>query len=331
MARLTLAALNDTKVRAVVFQVVTVALVLAAAGWLIDNTLTNLAKRGITVGFDFLTRSARFPISESVLPYRPSNTFAWAFVVGLANTLMLSVVIGAASTALGLLVALARRSKNPLAKGVSTTFVETMRNTPLVVQLLFWYALVTVGLPNVHAALNPAPGVFLADRGLYFPALSFADWRLTFDVPHLERFNYIGGAALTPELVALLLGLILYSAAFVGEIIRGGIDAIGIGQWEAGRAVGLSERQTLRLVIVPQALRVIIPPMTSQYINIVKNTTLALVVGYPDISSVTATTINQTGQAVEGILILMAVFLTLSLSASLFMNWYNRRVALVTR
>jgi general L-amino acid transport system permease protein len=266
-----------------------------------------------------------------VLPYRPSNTFAWAFVVGLANTLMLSVVIGAASTGLGQQVALARRSITPLAKGVSTTFVETMRNTPLVVQLLFWYALVTVGLPNVHAALNPAPGVFLADRGLYFPALSFVDWRLTFDVPHLERFNYVGGAALTPELVALLLGLILYSAAFVGEIIRGGVDAIGVGQWEAGRAVGLSERQTLRLVIVPQALRVIIPPMTSQYINIVKNTTLALVVGYPDISSVTATTINQTGQAVEGILILMAVFLALSLSASLFMNWYNRRVALVTR
>lgn len=356
-------------------------MILAVAGvaaWLVGNTLGNLAKRGITVGFDFVTRSARFPISEGVLPYQPSDSFAWAFAAGLANTLMLAIVIGAASTALGLVVALARRSQNPLARGVSTVFVEALRNTPLVVQLLFWYALVTVGLPNVHAALSPVQGVFLTDRGLYLPSLRLSGaalflaigalavlaggavyarrevgkrWMIlggsglvalsliglamrggvSVETPRLAHFNYVGGFALTPELVALLLGLILYSAAFIGEIIRGGIDAVPVGQWEAGRAVGLSERQTLRLVIIPQALRVIIPPMTSQYVNVVKNTTLALVVGYPDISSVIATTINQTGQAVEGVLVLMAVFLTLSLSASLFMNWYNRRIALVQR
>lgn len=388
MAKVSLAGvLRDTRLRSLAYQAIVLVLVLAAAGWLVNNTATNLASRGITGGFDFLARAARFPISESLLPYTPSDSFAWAFVVGLGNTLMLSVAIGLASTGLGLLVALARRSRNPLAVGVSTTFVEALRNTPLVVQLLFWYAAVTVGLPNVHAALSPAPGVFLSDRGLYVPGLALTGggaafwliaglglaatlaaarlghrarvlrgranryglvaaglafvaavlaWRL-FGVqaevqqPVLGRFNFMGGMTLTPELVALLLGLVLYSAAFIGEIIRGGVNAIGAGQWEAGRAVGLSERQTLRLVIIPQALRVIIPPMTSQYINIVKNTTLALVVGYPDISSVTATTINQTGQAVEGILILMAVFLTISLSASLFMNWYNRRVALVQR
>lgn len=388
MAKFSLAgALRDTRLRSLVYQALVLILVLAAAGWLVNNTATNLASRGITGGFDFLARAARFPISESLLPYKPSDSFAWAFVVGLANTLMLSIVIGLASTGLGLVVALARRSRNPLAVGVSTTFVEALRNTPLVVQLLFWYAAVTVGLPNVHAALNPAPGVFLSDRGLYVPSVVLTGgvagfwlvvglgllvagvaarfgrqervlrgqanrygligaglalaaaaiaW-MAFGVqaglqrPELGRFNFMGGMTLTPELVALLLGLVLYSAAFIGEIIRGGVDAIAAGQWEAGRAVGLSETQTLRLVIVPQALRVIIPPMTSQYINIVKNTTLALVVGYPDISSVTATTINQTGQAVEGILILMAVFLTISLSASLFMNWYNRRVALVQR
>lgn len=376
--------LRDTKVRAVIYQAATVLLVVLIAAWLADNTLTNLAKRGITVGFDFLARSARFPISESLLPYRPTDSFAWAFVVGLGNTLMLGVIIAVVSTALGLVVALARRSANPLAVGVSTVFVEVLRNTPLVVQLLFWYAAVTVGLPNVQAALDPAPGVHLSDRGLTLPALSFAHGEalaliavlgalaillaarvgraaglrtgrshryglittvgvavmLTFaavltgvgiDAPRLGRFNFVGGAAITPELVALLLGLILYSAAFIGEIIRGGIEAVGRGQWEAGRAVGLTDRQTLRLVIIPQALRVIIPPMTSQYINIVKNTTLALVVGYPEIASVTATTINQTGQALEGIVILMAVFLTLSLAASLFMNWYNRRMALVQR
>jgi len=131
--------------------------------------------------------------------------------------------------------------------------------------------------------------------------------------------------------VALVLGLVLYSAAFVGEIIRGGIEAVGAGQWEAGRSLGLNDRHTLRFVIVPQALRIIIPPMTSQYVNILKNTTLALVVGYPDLASVTATTINQTGQAIEGIVILMSIFLILNLSASALMNWVNRRVALVQR
>lgn len=383
MARV-LPRLSDTRVRAVAYQALTVLAVGGVLAWLTGNTLVNLARRGIAVGFDFLGRSARFPISESVLPYQPSDSFAWAFVVGLANTLVLALVIGAVSTALGLVLALARRSANPLAVGLSTVVVEGLRNTPLVVQLLFWYAAVTVGLPNVHAALNPLPGVHLSDRGLYLPALRFGGgwllWALALlgvgatvlaarlgraarlrtgtpnrygltaalgaagmvavaalltgvgvDRPELGRFNFVGGAAITPESVALLLGLILYSAAFIGEIIRGGIDAVGVGQWEAGRAIGLSDRQVLRLVVIPQALRVIIPPMTSQYINIVKNTTLALVVGYPDISSVTATTINQTGQAVEGIVILMGVFLTLSLAASAFMNWYNRRVALVQR
>jgi general L-amino acid transport system permease protein len=156
-------------------------------------------------------------------------------------------------------------------------------------------------------------------------------WSISVDAPRLQGFSFVGGTALTPEFASLVFGMILYSSCFIGEIIRGGIDAVGKGQWEAGRSVGLNERQSLRLVIIPQALRVIIPPMTSQYFNIVKNTTLALVVGYPDISYVVATTINQTGQAIEGVLILMAVFLTISAAISLFMNWYNRKVALVQR
>jgi len=374
-------------IRAVTLQLACIALVLGLIAWLIDNTLTNLATRSIASGFDFLTRSARFPISESVLPYAPSDTFLWAFVAGLANTVVLAVVVAALSTGLGLVVALARRSTNPLALGLSTSFVELMRNTPVVVQLLFWYALVTLGLPNVHAALSPVAGVFLSDRGLYFPrvflvgvttpvllaglasatcvaaVVLFVQRRrsrglhpracgivaaagacaalvlagilggahLAITVPELSRFNFVGGSTLTPELVALVLGLVLYSAAFVGEIIRGGIEAVGAGQWEAGRSLGLNDRHTLRFVIVPQALRIIIPPMTSQYVNILKNTTLALVVGYPDLASVTATTINQTGQAIEGIVILMSIFLILNLSASALMNWVNRRVALVQR
>jgi general L-amino acid transport system permease protein len=150
------------------------------------------------------------------------------------------------------------------------------------------------------------------------------------DVKHavMGRFNFMGGTVLTPEFVAITLGLVLYSSAFTSEIIRGGIEAVNPGQWEAGYAVGLTERQALRLIVLPQALRVIVPPMTSQFINIIKNSTLALVVGFPDLNFVTATTINQTGQALEGIVILMLAFLLISALASLLMNWYHRRLAL---
>ena len=378
---------RDKKIRSILIQLAIAAALVMALVWLGQNTRTNLATRGITTGFEFLQRAARFPIAQSVLSYSPTDTFAWACLVGLGNTLSLSVLIGATSTVLGLMVAVGRRSRHPLAAGLATIFVETLRNTPLVVQLLFWYALVTVGLPHSSSALEPLPGVFLTDRGLFFPAVRtsgdttifnatvlaglaavilagihdrrqrwqggprsrrmfivllaatalsafvwwIGDFGVTLQRPRLQRFNFAGGHVLTPEFVAIFVGLVLYSSAFAGEIIRGGIEAIGIGQWEAARAVGLSERQTLRLVILPQALRVIIPPMTSQYITIIRNTTLAVVVGYPDIAVVISTMINQTGQAVEGILILAAVFVTISTAGSLLMNWYNRRIALVQR
>ncbi|MBY0511952.1 MAG: ABC transporter permease subunit [Rhodospirillaceae bacterium] len=322
---------RDARVRSAAFQTVVAVAAIALVWWLAHNTINNLAQRGITVGFDFLGRAARFPISESVLPYSSVDTFAWAFVVGLGNTLFASALIIVLATLLGFATALARRSRNPLARGIGAAFVETMRNTPLVVQLLFWYAMVTLGLPHPHDALNPLPGVYLTDRGLYIPWPRIADFSFAMEYPTLGRFNYSGGLALTPEFTAMLVGLVFYSAAFVGEIIRGGIDAVARGQWEAGRALGLPESLVLRRIIMPQALRVIIPPMTSQYINIVKNTTLALVVGYPDIAFVTATTINQTGQAVEGILLLMIVFLVISIGGSLLMNWYNRRMALTVR
>lgn len=368
-------------------QIAVVLILLLGAAWLVGNMVDNLSRRGITVGFDFLDRAARFPVSESILAYSPTDSFGWAFVVGTANTLFISLLVIVSSSLLGLFIGLARRSRNPLAFGIATVFVDAMRNTPLVVQLLFWYAAVTFGLPRSAEASGPGFGIFLTDRGLYLPRLMFdgpvsmvllvaaigiAVWlglvldsrrrrvatgishnyaqiailgtlaaatlawlvggvTITLENPVLGRFNFDGGMTLTPEFVAILLGLVLYSTAFTGEIIRGGIDAIVKGQWEAGRAIGLSDRRTLRLVIVPQALRVIIPPMTSQYINIVKNSTLALVVGYPELNFVTATTINQTGQAVEGILVLMLVFLTISSAASLLMNWYNRRLALVQR
>ena len=176
----------------------------------------------------------------------------------------------------------------------------------------FWYGLASaVGLPLLAFLALGAP--------------------LSFGLPALGRYNLEGGIVLLPELLALLLGLTLYTAAFIAEIVRGGIQAVPWGQTEAAGAIGLSRTQALRLVILPQALRIIIPPMTSQYLNITKNSSLAVAIGYPDLVSIANTTINQTGQAVEGIALIMAIYLTISLSISLFMNWYNRWVALVER
>lgn len=350
--------------------------------WLVTNTIENLQARGIKVGFDFLGRQANFPISESVFPYDPSDSFLWAYVTGLGNTIVISLIALFFSTLLGLIVGLARRSKHPLTAYLSGVFVTTARNMPLIVHLLFWYALATTMLPAPRQAFNPLPGVYLSLRGLYLPSVHLSGssvamllalavvillayvlrkylqevlirlgYRLSVaplfavlliagvfivvktngdvSVPEMKGFNFTGGFRLSPEFAALMIGLVIYTSAFIGEIIRGGIDAVSVGQWEAGRAVGLSERHVLTKVIIPQALRIIIPPMTSQYLSTIKNTTLALAVGYPELGLVVGTVINQTGQALESIAILLAVFLTLSISVSLFMNWYNARVALV--
>jgi general L-amino acid transport system permease protein len=312
----------DARVRSWALQAALALAVLGTLAWLVANARANLAHRGIATGFDFLDEVARFPISESLLSYETTDTFARAFWVGLTNTLVVSAVVIVAATLLGFLLALLRRSRHPLLAGAGTTYVEVMRNSPLVVQLLFWYGLVTISLPSTSEALQLLPGVYLSNRGLVLPA--FSEGALQW--PQLEGLNFSGGIVLTPELTALLIGLVVYSAAFCGEIIRGSIAAVPKGQWEAAQALGLRPWHALRLVVLPQALRIIVPPMTSQYLSIAKNTTLALAVGYPDLSSVIATMINQTGQAVEGVLLLMATFLAISLSVSLFMNWYNRRL-----
>lgn len=151
------------------------------------------------------------------------------------------------------------------------------------------------------------------------------------DMPVLQGFNFRGGMTMSPEFAALLFGLVIYTAAFIGEIVRSGILAVPKGQTEAATALGLTRGQLLRLVVLPQALRVIIPPTTSQYLNLTKNSSLAVAIGYPDFVSIANTTINQTGQAVEGVLSIMAAYLVISLSLSFLMNWYNSRVALVER
>lgn len=380
-------ALATVGARNLFFQILAVGLTVALVAWLAINAADNLERRGISTGFGFLDREAGMEIGESLIAYDPSASYGRAFVVGLFNTLRVALIGIALASAVGLVVGLARLSRNWLIGRLAAIYVETLRNVPLLLQLFFWYALITEAAPLPREALNPLPGVFLSARGLQIPAL-VADpahaWALAafaagaaglwgwlrwarakrertgsappawpaavgllvvlpalalaasgrpigVEFPELQRFNFRGGTALTPEFSALLLGLTLYTASFIAEIVRSGIQAIPRGQWEAARALGLKPGRVLKDVVLPQALRVIIPPLTSQYLNLTKNSSLAVAIAYPDLVSIANVTINQTGQAIECIAIIMAVYLTVSLAISLAMNLYNRAVALVER
>jgi general L-amino acid transport system permease protein len=311
-------AVDSRKAKRLAYQALAAALVLAAAAYLVFNTLANLEARRIASGFAFLWREAGFEIGESLLAYGAADTYARALAVGLANTFKVALLGVVIATVLGTAIGLCRVSGNLLVEKLSSFYVEFLRNIPLLVQLFFWYALITEALPAPRQALEPLPGVFLTNRGLFFPTLS--------GVPELQGFNFVGGGALSPEFAALLVGLSLYTAAFIAEIVRAGILAVRRDQWHAAQALGLERRDVLRHVVGPQALRVIVPPLTSQYLNLAKNSSLAVAIGYPDLVSIANTTINQTGQAIEGIAIIMAVYLTISLAISALMNWYNARL-----
>jgi len=377
---------HDPTVRAVIYQIIAIGLVGLVAWFLVSNTLANLSARNITTGFGFLTREAGFAIGESLVAYTPADSYGRAIYVGIVNTLRVAALGIILATILGTIMGVARLSKNWLIAKIASVYVEVMRNIPLLIQLFFWYALITENMPGPRQAHTPLPGVFLSNRGLKIPglegdaldwmvggfivaviaALALAHWArkrqeatgaifptgryatlmivgfpliawlvsgasLTLDVPALRGFNFVGGLTLSPEMAALLAGLVIYTSAFIAEVVRSGIQAVARGQWEAAGSLGLRRNWILRLVVMPQALRVIIPPMTSQYLNLTKNSSLAVAIGYPDIVSVVNTTLNQTGQAIEGILIIMMAYLTVSLSISAFMNWYNKRIALVER
>jgi general L-amino acid transport system permease protein len=377
---------NDPGVRSVIYQIVAVALVGGIGWYLVHNTMHNLSVRNITTGFGFLSREAGFAIGETPISYTPADTYARAISVGLLNTLRVAVIGIILATLLGTIVGIARLSKNWLIRKISSVYVEVMRNIPLLLQLFFWYAIISETMPGPRKAYHPLPGVFVSNRGIQMPTLNgdglvwlfaglvlaivaifgLSRWArqrqartgqifpllrwalgllvvcptlvwwlsgtgLSLEVPELKGFNFAGGMTLTPEFAALLFGLVIYTSGFIAEVVRSGIQSVGRGQWEAAGALGLKNSLVLRLVVLPQALRVIIPPMTSQYLNITKNSSLAVAIGYPDIVSVINTTLNQTGQAIEGILMIMAAYLTVSLSISVFMNWYNKRIALVER
>ena len=319
---------NQPNVRSLVYQASLAAAAGLAAWYLISNAVENLQARRIASGFEFLWREAGFEIGETtLLSYEAADTYLKALAVGFLNTFRVAALAIVFSTLIGLAIALARLSRNWLLAQLAACYVEVLRNVPLVVQLFFWYAVITESLPAPTEALSPFAGVFLSNRGFAFPALTMAA-PLALEYPVLTGFNFSGGALLSPEFTALLLGLSLYTAAFIAEIVRAGILAVDRGQFEAAYSQGFSQRQVMRFVVLPQALRVIVPPLSSQYLNCTKNSSLAVAIGYPDLVAIANTTINQTGQAIEGIAIIMFVYLTISLAISGFMNRYNRRVAL---
>ncbi|MBF2063542.1 MAG: ABC transporter permease subunit [Calothrix sp. C42_A2020_038] len=274
-----------------------------------DNLTYNLEQLGIQFGFDFLQSQASFDIGETLIPYKPSNFYSHALFVGLLNSLRVLIIAIVFATLVGTIVGIARLSTNWLVRQLALIYVETLRNTPLLLQLFFWYFAVFISLPKIDNQISILGLIKFNNRGVQLPF----------------------GVEISSELSALILGLTLYTAAFIAEIIRAGIQSVPRGQWEAARALGFKPGLIMRLVVFPQALRIIIPPLTSQYLNISKNSSLAIAVGYPDIYFVASTTFNQTGRAVEVMLLIMVTYLTISLVISFAMNLLNRSVKLRER
>lgn len=459
---------RDSRMLAILAQIAFVFVVVGVGAFFVNNLLTGLRASNIPLGWNFLRQEAGFEIAEG-LTFSPSESYARAFVVGFSNTIRVAITGIILATLLGLLIGVSRLSANWLVRTLAATYVEVVRNTPLLVQLFFWYFAVILKLPDIRNSAEWSGVALLSNRGiaLTWPRISAAGQGLVYwlvaavivalavavlarrrradqgrpqsgllpgllalilvvlvgfgvstatgvlpnditytlqrgdrgvlfvdgngngvfnpgvdqplsyttvtllaedgavlgtvstdgdgafrfydltgegasltwetpapivwDEPVLQGFNYQGGQRLSPEFAALLLGLSIYTAAFIAEIVRAGINAVAKGQWEASRSLGLKSGETLRLIVLPQALRVIIPPLTSQYLNLTKNSSLAIAVGYPDLFNVSRTIFNQSGATVQMFVLLMATYLALSLLTSAFMNWYNRRVALVER
>ncbi|MGE0034477.1 MAG: amino acid ABC transporter permease [Xanthobacteraceae bacterium] len=379
---------NNPKIRAYGYQLVLLAGVIWLGIEFVINARENLAAQNITSGFGFLENTAGFGVSQSLIPYTESDSYARVFLVGLLNTLLVSILGIVFATVLGFFIGIARLSPNWLIARLAGGYVELIRNLPLLFQILFWYLAVLGTLPGPRQSLSLFGTMFVNNRGILVPAPVFGEgaryvlWSVvlaivltlamrawarrrqdrtgetfpvlgvglalliglplialvatgfpvTFEVPQLRGFNFVGGLRLLPEFVALLIALSTYTAAFIAEVVRAGILAVPRGQTEAAFALGLRRGLMLRLIVVPQALRVIIPPLTNQYLNLTKNSSLAVAIGYPDLVAVFAgTALNQTGQAIEIIAITMAVYLTLSLATSALMNWYNARIRITER
>ncbi len=379
---------RDEHTRGILMQLLTVALVGGVLYWLVSNTLTNLSQRNMSAGFDFLDVSAGFGIGFTLVPYQEGDTYLRVFWVGIANTLLVAVVSIIIATVLGVIVGLARLSSNWLISRIARSYVEFLRNTPLLLQIIAWYFGVFNLLPRPKQSIELAEGFVLNNRGFYFPApvpeagfnvllisivvaiavavgvMRWASVRLNqtgktfpgvsvglaalvvipvvvylalggplaWDVPELKGFNYRGGIEVPPSFCALIVALSVYTSCFIAEVVRAGIQSVPRGQLEAAGALNLSSGWTMRRIVLPQAMRVIIPPLISNYLNVTKNSSLAIAIGFPDLVSVWMnTSLNQSGRAIPIVAMTMAFYCLVSLSVSLLMNWYNKRVQLKER
>ena len=379
---------RDERILDILGQILFVLIVLFFGFVIIRNMNAGLAKQGVSLSINFLKGVSGFDISESLFPYSRSSSYWQAYLVGLLNTLSVSIIGIILATILGVILGVARLSTNFIINKLAAIYLEFIRNLSLLVFLIFWYLGVFLKLPKVNEAILWPGDIILTNRGVGIPwglpTASFPTFRLimlfglvlavgvffglhiyekrtgrapltllwtlltflgvsvlgwlvlpeqpvTLDLAYINGLNLAGGKVLSPEFMALTSGLVLYTSAFIGEVVRAGISSVSKGQVEASRALGLNAFQTLRLVVFPQALRVIVPPLTSQYLNLIKNSSLAIAVGFPDVFYVSNTVQNQTGRAVEMISLVMLTYLAFSLITSAFMNWYNQRIKLVER
>ncbi len=380
---------NNPAFRSVFFQVLILSIILVAGWWLFATTTHNLQSRGITSGFSFLKRAAGFEIDFSLIAFDSSDSNGRVFWVGLLNTLLVSVLGIFFATIIGVVVGIARLSKNWIVAKIATVYIETFRNIPLLLQIFFWYFAVLGALPGIRQAMQNGwfnNSVFLSNRGITLPkpvwqagsmwialallagiivtllyhryarkkqertgiispvlsvslvlliglpllAAVLTAFPVSFDFPQAGRFNLQGGLTIIPEFLALLFALSIYTGAFIAEIVRAGINSVSHGQTEAAYSLAIKPSQTLHLIIIPQALRVIIPPLASQYLNLAKNSSLAAAIAYPELVSVfSGTVLNNVGQALECVALTMLAYLTISLLIAAFMNWYNKHMALV--
>lgn len=379
---------RDERILKVLGQIAFVVAVVLFFSYIFQNMRVGLAKQGVSLNLSFIKGVSGFDISESLFSYSRSSTYWQAYLVGLVNTLEVSIVGIFFATIFGIILGIARLSTNFIINRLAAFYLELIRNLSLLVFLIFWYLGVFLKLPKVQEAIIWPGNIFLSNRGVGIPwgipTASYPTFRLmlvigfvlalvvffylrlyshrtgrapltllwtlltfilvalvgwvvlpqkplTLDVPAVNGLKLSGGRILSPEFMALTSGLILYTSAFIGEVVRAGIQSVSKGQVEASRALGLNAFQTLRLVVFPQALRVIVPPLTSQYLNLIKNSSLAIAVGFPDVFYVSNTIQNQTGHTVEMISLVMLTYLTFSLVTSVSMNWYNQRIKLVER
>jgi general L-amino acid transport system permease protein len=369
---------HNKRSRALLYQVLVIGLVLAAGAYLFANAQAALARQGIQTGYGFLTLPAGFDIGDSMIAFSPSDSFLRAYGVAILNTLKISVVSIAVATILGLFFGIGRLSRNLLFRKLSTVYVEFFRNTPQLVQLIFWYTIIT-NLPRPRDSWTLGDSVFVSNRGLVMPwpsqwsgtvvilasliaglllsalirrickklppALTattstlvliapaiLAGWLgVDWSVPALKGFNFVGGMSVTPEFLALLLGLSLYIGAFLAEVVRSGIQSVGRGQIEAARTIGLRPAHIYSRVVLPQALRVMVPPAATQYVSILKNSSLGVAIGYPELFSVNNTIATLSGHAVEAMFIMMTIYLGISFLIAGLMNLYNRFVQIRER